>query len=185
MNEFLQFLQQRSSSPKLQAPAPSPAEMAEVFQAALRVPDHAWMRPWRFLTIEGERRQAFGELLESSLLLRTPDADEAARTKARNAPLRAPLLVVVIASVSPHPKVPAQEQRFSAACAAHAIVLAVEASGYAAIWRTGAPAFDRHVMNGLGLAENEEVIGFLYIGSRQGPAKTIPQLDAADFVTAW
>tara|TARA_R110002049_G_scaffold7808_6_gene44097 strand:- start:2219 stop:2776 length:558 start_codon:yes stop_codon:yes gene_type:complete len=185
MNEILRFLQQRNSSPKLQDPAPSPEVMADVFRAAVRAPDHAWMRPWRFLTIEGERRHALGELLESTLLQRTPDADQAARTKARNAPLRAPLLVVVIARVSPHPKVPAQEQRFSAACAAHAILLAVEASGFAAIWRTGAPAFDRNVMDGLGLAANEEVIGFLYIGSRVGPAKTIPQLDAADFVTAW
>ncbi|CAA0101138.1 Putative NAD(P)H nitroreductase YdjA [Halioglobus japonicus] len=185
MNEILRFLQQRNSSPKLHAPAPSSAAMAEIFRTALRAPDHAWMRPWRFLTIEGERRQAFGELLESALLLRTPDADEAACTKARNAPLRAPLLVVVIASISPHPKVPAQEQRFSAACAAHAILLAVEASGFAAIWRTGAPAFDRHVMDGLGLAENEEVIAFLYIGSRLGPAKSIPQLDTTDYVTAW
>ena len=143
------------------------------------------MRPWRFLTIAGERREAFGELLDSCLLQRTPDADEAARTKARNAPLRAPLVVVVIASVSPHPKVPPQEQRFSAACAAHAILLAVEASGFAGIWRTGAPAFDRNVMDGLGLAENEEVVGFIYIGSRLGPAKSIPQLDAADYVSAW
>ncbi|MCB1689500.1 MAG: nitroreductase family protein [Halioglobus sp.] len=185
MNDILRFLQQRNSAPKLQEPAPSPEVMAEIFRAALRAPDHAWMRPWRFLTIAGERREAFGELLDSCLLQRTPDADEAARTKARNAPLRAPLVVVVIASVSPHPKVPPQEQRFSAACAAHAILLAVEASGFAGIWRTGAPAFDRNVMDGLGLAENEEVVGFIYIGSRLGPAKSIPQLDAADYVSAW
>lgn len=185
MNDILRFLQQRNSSPKLTDPAPSPAQMAEIFRAALRAPDHAWLRPWRFLTIAGERRQVFGELLEASLLSRTPDADEAARSKARKAPLRAPLLVVVVARLSEHPKVPPQEQRYSAACAAHAIVLAVEACGFAAIWRTGAPAFDRAVMTGLGLAANEEVIGFIYIGSRQGTAKTIPQLDTADFVSAW
>ena len=137
MNDILRFLQQRSSSPKLTDPAPSPAQMSEIFRAALRAPDHAWLRPWRFITIAGERRAAFGELLEAALLSRTPDADEAARSKARNAPLRAPLLVVVVAKLSEHPKVPPQEQRYSAACAAHALLLATEASGYAGIWRTG------------------------------------------------
>lgn len=185
MSDILQFLQQRNSAPKLTAPAPSAAQMEDIFRAALRAPDHAWLRPWRFITIAGERRLAFGELLEQCLLARTPDADEAACTKARNAPLRAPLLVVVVIKLSEHPKVPAVEQRLSGACAAQAILLAAESSGFAGIWRTGAAAYDRAVMTGLGLVDNEEIIGFLYIGSRDGSAKTIPALHTADFVSTW
>jgi len=185
MSDILQFLQQRNSAPKLTAPAPSAAQMEEIFRAALRAPDHAWLRPWRFITIAGERRVAFGELLEQCLLTRTPGADEAARTKARNAPLRAPLLVVVVINISEHPKVPAMEQRLSGACAAHAILLAAESSGFAGIWRTGAAAYDRAVMTGLDLTDSEEIIGFLYIGSRDGSAKTIPALHTADFVSTW
>ena len=185
MSDILQFLQQRNSAPKLTEPAPSAAQMEEIFRAGLRVPDHAWLRPWRFISIAGDRRVVFGELLERCLLSRDPDADEAARTKARNSPLRAPLVVVVIVNLTEHPKVPAVEQRLSGACAAQAILLATEASGFAGIWRTGANAFDRTVMDGLGLAQSEEIIGFLYIGSREGQAKAIPQLDTADFVSAW
>ena len=185
MSDILRFLQNRNSAPKLTEPAPDPAQMQAIFRAALRVPDHAWLRPWRFISIAGKRRQDFGELLEQSLLRRMPDADEAARGKARNAPLRAPLLVVAVVKLSEHPKVPAIEQRLSAGCAAQAILLATEACGYAGIWRTGDAAFDRSVMDGLGLAANEEITGFLYIGTRDGAAKTIPQLDAADFVTTW
>lgn len=185
MNDILQFLQQRNSAPKLTEPAPSGQQMDEIFRAALRAPDHAWLRPWRFIAIEGARRQDFGELLEQCLVQRSPDADEAARTKARNAPLRAPLLVAVVVNVSEHPKVPPLEQRLSAGCAAHAVLLATEACGFAGIWRTGAAAFDRAVMTGLGLAASEEIIGFLYLGSRVGAAKTIPPLDTADFVSSW
>jgi nitroreductase len=185
MNDTLQFLQQRNSAAKLTDPAPSPAQLEDIFRAALRAPDHAWLRPWRFITIAGKRRHAFGELLESALLARTPNADDAARAKARNAPLRAPLLVVVVARLQEHPKVPPQEQRYSAACAAHALLLAAEASGFAGIWRTGGAAFDRTVMTGLGLAGNEETVGFVYIGTREGAAKSIPQLATADFVSAW
>lgn len=185
MNDTLRFLQQRNSAAKLTEPAPSPEQMEEIFRAALRVPDHAWLRPWRFIVIAGGRRQAFGELLEGALLQRTPDADDTARAKARNSPLRAPRLVVVVASLKDHPKVPPQEQRFSAACAAHALLLAVEASGFAGIWRTGAGAVDRAVMTGLGLVASEEVVGFVYIGTREGTAKAVPQLATADFVSAW
>ena len=185
MSDILQFLQQRNSSPKLTTPGPCAAELEDIFCAALRAPDHAWLRPSRFITIAQERRVAFGELLERCLLLRNPDADEAARTKARNAPLRAPLLVVAVVKVNLHPKVPPIEQRFSGACAAQAVLLAAEASGFAGIWRTGAAAYDRAVMSGLGLAEDEEIIAFLYIGSRNGSAKMIPPLDMTHFVSTW
>jgi nitroreductase len=185
MSEFLQFLQQRNSSPRLTTPAPSPAEMEEIFQAALRAPDHAWLRPWRFITIAGERRADFGEVLERCLQQRNPGADEVALAKARNAPLRAPLLVVVVARLLEHAKVPMIEQQLSAGCAAQAILLAAEASGYAGIWRSGDAAFDPSVMAALGLSDREQIIGFLYLGSRDGNAKTIPQLDTAEFVSNW
>lgn len=185
MSDILRFLQQRNSASRLTDPGPTAVQTDDIFSAALRVPDHAWLRPWRFITVAGARRATFGELLEQCLLARNPVADEVARTKARNAPLRAPLLVVVVVNVSEHPKVPAVEQRLSGGCAAHAILLAAEAAGFAGMWRTGAAAYDRAVMTGLGLTDSEEIIGFLYIGCRDGAAKTLPQLDTADFVSTW
>lgn len=185
MNEILHCLQGRNSAPKLTGPGPGPADMQQIFAAALRAPDHAWLRPWRFLVVSGERRQALGQVLSGALEARNPDADEAALAKVANAPLRAPTLVVVITRLSEHPKVPHVEQRQSAACAAHAILLATEACGYAGIWRTGDAAFDANVMRELGLAENEEITGFLYLGTREGKGKPLPQLNADDFVSNW
>lgn len=185
MNETLHFLQSRNSAPKLTEPGPGSAELDEIFTAALRAPDHAWLRPWRFLVVSGERRQALGQVFAEALQRRNPEADDAALAKAANAPLRAPTLVVVITRLSEHPKVPTVEQRQSAACAAHTILLATEACGYAAIWRTGDAAFDATVQRALGLADNEEITGFLYLGTREGRAKPLPQLDTADFVGNW
>lgn len=73
----------------------------------------------------------------------------------------------------------------SAACAAHAILLAAQAKGYAGVWRTGDAAFDRSVMTELGLSENEEIAGFIYLGTRDGPAKMIPTLAPDDFLSQW
>ena len=122
MNDVLHFLQNRNSAPRLDGPAPSPEEMQAIFTAAMRAPDHAWLHPWRFITIAGERREALGLVLEQCLMLRNPQADQAARDKARSTPLRAPLLVVVVARLSEHPKVPHVEQRLSAGCAAQGIL---------------------------------------------------------------
>ncbi len=185
MNDILDFLENRNSAPKLIEPAPDSKALERMFKVAMRAPDHAWLHPWRFITIRGERREALGQVFEQCLMLRNPEADEAARTKARGAPLRAPLLVVVVVRLSEHPKVPPVEQRLSAGCAAHGILLAAEASGYAGIWRTGNAAFDRNVMDALGLTEDEEIAGFLYLGSRHGKAKPIPQLSTAEFVSSW
>jgi len=99
--------------------------------------------------------------------------------------LRGPLIVVVVARLSEHPKVPVIEQRLSAGCAAHGLLLAAESMGYAGIWRTGDAAFDRHVMNGLGLSDNEEITGFLYLGTRDGQPKPLPALQSTDYVSQW
>ncbi len=156
-----------------------------MLRCALRSPDHAWLRPWRFVSIRGERREAFGELLEASLLRRDPGADDAAREKARTAPLRAPVLVAVMVKVTEHPKVPAWEQRVSAGCAAFSLSLAAEALGYAAIWRTGAFAEDPSLVADLGGGDDESIVAFIYLGTRDGAAKPLPRLDPADFHRAW
>ena len=56
--------------------------------------------------------------------------------------------------------------------------------GFAAMWRTGLLAFSEQVHQGLALAENEKVMGFIYVGSRDSNAKTkaIPRHDVAEFV---
>ena len=185
MNDVLHFLQTRNSCARLVAPAPSDSELEEIFRAALRVPDHAWLRPWRFITIAGQRRADLGLVLQRCLQQRQPGVDAAALEKARNAPLRAPLLVAVVLALREHPKVPAVEQRLSAGCAAYAILLAAEALGYAGIWRTGDAAFDRAVMAELVLAPHEELVGFVYLGTRDGAGKSLPELAAANYVSSW
>ncbi len=185
MNQLLSLLHERNSAPRLREPAPNEAELAAMFKAAVRAPDHAWLQPWRFLVIAGEAREKLGREFEQALLLRTPDADETAREKARRAPLRAPLLVTAVCRYSEHPKVLREEQIISAGCAAHSLLLAAEAQGYAGIWRTGSYATDRHVGAALGLQNNEAIIGFLYFGSRDGQAKRLPDRKVNHYVSYW
>jgi nitroreductase len=185
MNETLQHLQNRNSAPRLIEPGPDAEVLQQMFVAALRAPDHAWLQPWRFLVVAGEAREQLGQVFLRALLASKPDADEAAQTKAMSAPLRAPLIIVVICRLTDHPKVPHQEQILSAGCAAQALLLAAEAQGFAGIWRTGNYAEDPTVIAELGLTEGEQVVGFLYFGSRDGRPKSLPERKVDNYVSYW
>ncbi|HBX55994.1 nitroreductase family protein [Pseudomonas sp. UBA2684] len=183
--DALDALLNRVSAPRLREPAPDIAQRELLFRAALRAPDHAQLRPWRFLTVEGAARERLGELFAETLLADSASVSEEALTKARAMPLRAPLVVVAIAHVQAHFKVPAQEQVIAAGCAAHAILLAAHAQGLGAVWRTGELAYNARVAAGLGLSAEEQIIGFLYLGTAERELRIPAQVDLADFVSAW
>lgn len=183
--DALSLLLGRNSAAKLCEPAPAGEALDTIFQAALRAPDHARLRPWRFLTVAADARYALGDIFADALVERNPQATPAELDKARNKTLRAPMIVIVVVNFQEHPKVPHIEQQLSAGCAAHAMLLAAHAQGFAGIWRTGANAFDRRVMDTLGLAVNEEIVGFLYLGTVDGRYKPLPNLAIADYVQEW
>jgi nitroreductase len=41
----------RNSSPRLTNPIPSEEQLEIAYKCALRAPDHAWIRPWKFIQI--------------------------------------------------------------------------------------------------------------------------------------
>lgn len=175
----------RVSAARLIEPAPSAEQRALMFQAAMRAPDHAQLRPWRFLCVEGDARIEMGELFASALLNQDPATESAKLEKARHMPLRAPLIVVAIASFKPHPKVPYSEQRLTVGCAVHSMTLAAFSEGLGAIWRTGELAHDEFVAKGLGLTGDEEILGFLYLGTPAAALRQAPVLDPAPFIQNW
>ncbi|WP_296261520.1 MULTISPECIES: nitroreductase family protein [unclassified Pseudomonas] len=183
--QALDLLLNRVSVPRLIEPAPDAAQREILFAAALRAPDHGALRPYRFLTVEGEARNRMGDLLAQALIESGGGADEKALEKARLGPLRAPLVVVVIARLNDHFKVPNKEQLITAGCAAHGVLLAAHALGVGAVWRTGELSYSPHVAKGLGLAADEEVIAFLYLGTPQNPLREAPKPDVAAFVSQW
>jgi nitroreductase len=183
--DALDLLLNRVSIARLSEPAPSADQLQTLFAAALRAPDHKQLRPWRFLTIQGEARYQLGELFAKAILTRNPDSAPEALMKARNMPLRAPLLVIVVACIQEHPKVPAQEQILAAGCAAHGIELAAYAMGLGAIWRSGELTHDPVVCDGLGIDEHEEIVGFIYLGTPEVEPRKPASLGLDRFVKSW
>jgi nitroreductase len=183
--DALELLLTRSSNGKLGEPAPDSNSLRIAFQAAARAPDHAGLRPWRVRLVRGEARETLGRLMASMLLQQNPAASSEEIERTQSNALRAPLILVVGAIVSPHPKVPQIEQILSAAAAAHSMLLALHACGYAAIWRTGALAYDADVKRAFGFAPSDAIVGFLYAGTakRDPPAMHRPAPET--FVSEW
>ena len=57
--ETLKAIQSRNSIPFLEEPAPNSKQMLEIYKGALRAPDHANLRPWKFIEVRGEARNRF------------------------------------------------------------------------------------------------------------------------------
>ncbi|MEW9796696.1 NAD(P)H nitroreductase [Alteromonas sp. CYL-A6] len=181
--DAMSLLLNRASQPRLTAPAPSGEALENIMQAALRTPDHAALRPWRFVVCEGHALNRLGTLFEQSAI--DNDKSEKEIERAVQLPLRAPMIIVAITKYVEHEKVPRVEQVASTACAVMAMQMAAQAQGFNGIWRTGSYAHCETVRAGFELAEDDELVGFLYLGT---PAVETPEkkpLNSAEFFDYW
>ena len=78
---------------------------------------------------------------------------------------------------------PPWEQELSVGASAMNIVTAATALGYGACWLTGWFAFDRDVLDGLGLKPEEKLAGFIHIGNVSKPNEDRPRPALSEIVT--
>jgi nitroreductase len=167
MNETLQLLRtRRSVAPHLLGePGPKAQEIDALLTIAARVPDHGRLVPWRFIVLAGDARARVGEVIAAAFRADQPGADAAKVAFERDRLARAPVVIAVVSRARPHVKIPDWEQVMSAGAACMNLVLAANAMGYGTSWLTEWYAFDRRVLDALGLAPDERVAGFIHIGT--------------------
>lgn len=185
MSDVIAFLKaRRSVKPRdMNGSAPSAAELETILTIGARVPDHGKIAPWRFIVFEGDARQRAGDIIADVFARKTPDASDQDIAKARDSLTEAPLVIAVVSSPKSHPKVPPWEQQLSAGASALNIVTAATALGYGANWLTGWFAYDRDVMDRLGLQPHEQFVGFIHIGKSDRPKDERPRPTLAEIVT--
>lgn len=178
------FLSTRRSFPRpaLRDPAPEGAALDALLEAALRVPDHGRLEPWRLIVIPRDSQPRLAEL--ARIAARAAGRDESGAEKAAKS-WNSPLIVAVVFAPVDSPKIPQWEQHLSAGAVCLSLVNAALAAGWGATWLTGAAADDADFCGtGLGLAEGEQVAGFIHIGSRGEAAPSErPRPDLAAKVT--
>jgi nitroreductase len=177
----------RSVKPdRLGAPGPSAEELATMLTIAARVPDHKKLAPWRFIVFEGTARARMGELFASACLAEEKEPPSPVRLETeRNRFLRAPVVVASVSKVVSRSGAPEWEQVLSAGAATFNLCLAANALGYGTSWITEWIAYSPSVKAGLGLAANERIAGFVYIGTAREKPEERERPKLADIVTHW
>lgn len=184
MNDTVQLLKTRRSAkvPLLAEPGPDDDALAHILAVAARVPDHGKLAPWRFVLFSGAARDAAGQVFAEVLAARQPDAG-GKRLDIERRRFSAPLVIAVVSRASPHAKVPEWEQVMSAGAVCMNLTVAANALGFATCWLTEWYAYDRAVLERLGLAPHEKIAGFMHIGTAPEPREDRDRPNLADLVT--
>jgi nitroreductase len=182
---IMEFLHTRRSRPvrMLGLPVPDPTQLDDLLRAAVRVPDHGKLEPWRFvvLTAPACARMA-GQIADHGTAMGI-DPDKVAKTQDTFG--NANLIVTIIASPKPSDKIPLIEQTLSAGAVCLSLVNAALASGWGANWLTGWVAHDHaFAARFLGLEPQEWVAGFVHIGTSKATPPDRPRPDTAA-LTRW
>jgi nitroreductase len=167
---LLDYLRERRSTPLLESPGPTSAQIAQLINCATQVPDHRRLAPWRVIAVAEDERLQLGTLWARHLAR----SEAETQTLLRNAQ-RAPVILVCICSPVDEPKVPRDEQLITAGLATYTLLMAANALGYGGYWRTGQAAGHTELNRELGLQANETVVGYLYLGTPASRAVRKPR----------
>lgn len=155
----LESMARRRSVSKVGSETPTDAQLSTLLAAVTPVADHKALRPWRLILLRGDDRMKLAQALDAAAGTDREPGDY------NKKPFRAELLIALVASPKPHPKVPEWEQHATAAGAGHLLELALWQEGWGVMWRTGLLANSPEVRDAHGLTEDEHLMGWLYVGS--------------------
>lgn len=171
----------RSGKPRdMIAPGPDAAQLRRILAAALRVPDHGKLAPWRFVVIEPEARDAFAALLEHAYRADKPEPGRLELEAIDQFARQAPNLVVVLSVPDAASHIPVWEQELSAGAAIMNLLTAVHAEGFVGGWLTGWAAYSPIVTRALAGGDGARIAGFVFVGTpgREPEERPRPDYDA-------
>jgi nitroreductase len=171
--------------PELKEPGPNDADIDTMIRAAVQVPDHGKLTPWRFIVYRGEARDEVGRRLAALAEKREGPLAENRRQQELARFSRAPMVIGVIHSPKENPKIPVWEMFLSGGAAAMNLVHAANALGYRTNWITNWYSEDEEGRLILGLAPHERVIGFIHIGSYEGRGIERPRPEPASVMSEY
>ncbi len=163
-----EIMKRRRSIGKMTQERPTHTQVERILEAATHAPNHHKVEPWKFIVLAGKAREELGMVMARSLAARLGDTSDekvqAKLDKERNKPLRSPVVIVVAAEQPRRSNVLEIENVEAVAAAAQNMLLIIEDMGLACIWRTGDAAYDPCVKEWLGLAPDDHIVSFLYLG---------------------
>jgi len=150
------------------------ASVQQLLELADWAPTHGRTEPWRFIVYAGESLKVFCQQ-HADLYQAYTDADKFTTAKYKSIienGEKISHLVLVYMKRQPTQKIPLIEEIAAVAAAVEHILLGAQAMGIATLWSTGGMTHHESMKKMLGLAEDDLVMGLLYLGySDEAPAE--------------
>lgn len=166
------------------APGPDATQLRTILEAAMRVPDHGKLAPWRFVVVGPDQRERLKSVLLDAYRGERPDAGRLEIEAIERFATEGPALVVALSSPVQSSKIPLWEQELSAGAAVMNLLIAATASGFVGSWITGWAAYNDDVRDAFG-GPHERIAGFVFLGTPAHPLEERPRPDYDSVVTAW
>ncbi len=178
-----EFLLSRHSSHHLAIPAPDEKQLDIILRAAMRAPDFQYMRPFRFLVAKGGGLIRLGELFaQSAKVMNKP---EQVIERVRKMPLRAPVVITVVATPAVNKHVSAFDQILCASSSVLMMQMTAQSLGFNGIWRSGWLMQSRELHQLLELQDTDQIVGFLYLGTPTESVAAVRPDDNPESYTQW
>ncbi len=179
--DILNFIKSRRSMGNLTLPAPSREQIEQAIEVAMSAPDHKQLQPYRFVVLQGQALTALGEALKIASIAQG-ETDEKTLAKALAMPHRSPMIITCVTRYREHDKVPKWEQLAAAAAAVQNLLLALQAQGFATVWRTGNLIDEPTIKTHFGVSDDNQIVGFVYVGTSGSQMPKRPAILVDDFI---
>ena len=153
----------------------------QILENATWAPNHGQTEPWHFVVFTGNGLQTLANF--QSELYKESAADrfkEATYQKLQKTPLLASHVIALCMKRDPNKKHPEVEEIAAVACAVQNMYLSVTANGLGGYWTTGGVTYNQKAKAFFGLADDDKLLGFYYLGyvavpSPQGKRKPMEE----------
>lgn len=175
----------RRSVRKFTDRTPTRAEIEQVLQAAVQVPNHRLTNPWRFYVLGPEARAAYGLALGNRKAKKATDEAhaETIRQNTSNEHRAQPCMVLVAMAQNENQEI-REEDYASTMMATQNICLAATAIGLGTHIRSGAIMDDPAARAAAGVPEGERIVAVLTLGEPLETTDAKPRRPLAE-VTTW
>ncbi|MFA6150695.1 MAG: nitroreductase family protein [Chitinophagaceae bacterium] len=134
-------------------------------------PTHGRTEPWRFYIWGGEKVAAFCKDHADIKRAANPELTEEAYNNLMHMGDKSSHVLIAVIRRGDLPKIPAFEETAATAAAIQNLLLGAESLSIAAYWGTGGSVLQPEMKSYLNLREEDHVIGALYLGYSDEPAK--------------
>ncbi|MGO3455106.1 MAG: nitroreductase family protein [Marinomonadaceae bacterium] len=180
--DAIEALMTRRSYPRgsLIQPAPNRMALEKILQAAMTVPDHGNIKPWRFVVIQGQGMTDLEGVLRA--MYEGQVEDEIYFNRFIEEIINTPIMICVYTALNTDHKVSILDQQLAGGAACEHILLAAHAMGFGGIWHTQETEGALRQM--LQMGEEDQVLGVISLGTPKRTSGAKRQ-SFADYTLEW